>query len=351
MSGPDRPAAPTDDGAAPHAYWTQPIEGDRLSPGQLIRRAWRLYRSAPRRFLLAATVPELIRDLLAVPGLVTVVAIVPAMVEVIADFLARAAANPDAYRYADSRALQSELETRLQAAAVGSTDLAALAAVGTGANTAVALIGVSVLTATALATATGRPISVAGAFSLVAARRRDLLYPITVLGIASIALSSIALLLQSSTDVQAWAGAPGSPRSVLIGNLLPVLGMVATIGIIVLVARWALSIPAILVEGLGLGPGLARGAQLSRGIRGRLLLAMAGVLLLHTLSVGIVAMVVGVAVGLSAGSVAIGLAAYLITSLIGNLLWSPMLPAMLAVAYLERSGTAEGLAHGGNGGR
>jgi hypothetical protein len=50
-----------------------------------------------------------------------------------------------------------------------------------------------------------------------------------------------------------------------------------------------------------------------------------------------VALVVGVVVGISAASVGIGIAAYLASSLLGNLLWAPFLPAMLAVAYQARA--------------
>lgn len=347
MSGWERPIGPTPDGSPPRSYWTQPSEADRLSPGQLIRRAWRLYGSAPRRFLLVAAIPELIRDLLAIPSLVMAVLFVQGMFEVMADFFGRVAANPEVYRFADSRALQAELQAQLQAVALPQADLAALSAVGVGAGVAVALIGSSALTAAALATAAGRPISVAGAFRLVAARREGLLYPIVVLGIGWVAVSSVLVLLQTSADVQTWAGATGSPRSVLIGSLLAVLALVVTIGIVVLAVRWALFIPAVLVESLGLGPGLARGAQLTRAIRIRMGLAMAAILILHSLSVGIVAMVVGVAVGLSAGSVALGIGAYLIASLVGNLLWAPLLPAMLAFAYRERTGDAEASAPAG----
>jgi hypothetical protein len=68
---------------------------------------------------------------------------------------------------------------------------------------------------------------------------------------------------------------------------------------------------------------------------------MVAILLMHALSVGLVALVVGVMVGVSAASVGVGFAAYLGASLVGNLLWAPVLPAMLAIAYQARAGGSE----------
>jgi hypothetical protein len=65
---------------------------------------------------------------------------------------------------------------------------------------------------------------------------------------------------------------------------------------------------------------------------------MAGILLMHALSVGVVAAIVGIAIGISAESVEVGVVAYLGASLLGNLLWAPLLPAMLALAYATRVG-------------
>ena len=221
-------------------------------------------------------------------------------------------------------------------------DLAALSAVGGGAGVAIALIGTAVLSAAALAAAAGHPISVGGAFRMVAARSDGLVRPIIALGAGWVAVSSGLVLLEASSDLQGWVGAPASPRSVLIGSLLSVLAIVLTIGILVTAVRWALFIPAVLAEDLGLGRGLARAARLTRGIRGRLALAMAALLILQAVTVGLVAavvgIVVGIAVGLSAGSAAVGIGAYLAATLIGNLLWAPLLPAMLALAYLEQTG-------------
>ncbi len=337
MSGWEQPNPPPPDGPPPRSYWALTSDPDTLGPRQLMRRAWRLYRARPRRFLIVALIPGLVRDLLAVPGLVIAGLAVQGVFEVMAGYIERVAADPEAYRYADSQAVQAELQAQLQAVVVPQPDLAALSAVGGGAGIAIALIGSSVLTAAALAAAAGRPISVGGAFRMVAARGDGLLKPIIALGAGWVAVSSVLVLLETSGDFQAWTGAPASPRSILIGSLLGVLAVVLTIGILVAAVRWALFIPAVLAEALGLGQGLARAARLTRGIRLRLALAMAGILILQALSVGIVAAVIGIAVGLTAESAAVGIGAYLAASLIGNLLWAPLLPAMLALAYLERT--------------
>ncbi len=64
---------------------------------------------------------------------------------------------------------------------------------------------------------------------------------------------------------------------------------------------------------------------------------MAGIVILQGIIVGIAAAPIGLAVGLAARSVAAGFWAFLLSSLVGNLLWAPLLPSMLALAYRERT--------------
>ncbi len=339
MSGWERPTPPPPDGPAPLSYWSHQ-EADPLGPGRLVRRGWRLYRSAPRRFVLVAAITGSLQSLLALPALASTVALAQGLFDVMADYFGRVMANPEAYRYADQAAIQADLEARIRAVLVPTNDLAALTAAGAGLGGAVGLIGTAALTATALSVAAGRPIPVAFAFRLVAARA-GLVKPIVALGIGWATVSWVSVALQTSPDVQAWAGATGSPRSVLIGSLAGGLALVVFVGIVVLAVRWALLVPAVLVEALGVGPGLARAAQLTRGIRIRLGLAMAGILLLEGLVVGIAAAVSGFAVGLSARSFGVGVVVYLAVGLVGNVLWAPWLPAMLGVAYRERAHATE----------
>lgn len=329
------PPPPGPDGSPRRTAWTEPTDVDPLGPGQLIRRAWRLYRATPRRLLLVAAGPELVRDLLGVPGMAIAVGFVEGMVRVFDDYLAAAAANPAAYR-ANPAALQAEFETRLRAVLVPPPDLASLTAITGAGGVVVGLIGTSVLTAAALAAAAGRPISLGGVFGQVAVRG-GLIWPIIAIGLGWLVVSWVPILLQGSPEFQAWAGQPGSPRSVRIAGLLGVLAVVVLVFIVVLAVRWALYIPAVIAESLGIGRGLGRAAQLSHGIRTRLGLATVGILLMQALSVGVAAAVVAISVGVSAGSVGAGIVAYLAVSLLGNLLWAPVLPGMLAVAYQTRA--------------
>jgi len=331
---PAPPAPPAPDQGGQRSYWSQ--QADPVGPGRLIRRGWRLYRSAPSRFVLIAAITGSLQTLLAIPSLVSAARFAQGMFDAMTDYFGRVLADPEAYRYADQQALQAELEARLRDVQLPGTDLAALTAVGAGLGAAIGLIGVAALSAMALSVAASRPIPMTFAFRLVAARA-GLVKPIVALGLGWMAVSWLTLALQSSPDVAAWAGAAGSPRSVLIGSLLSVLAVVVVVGFVVLAIRWALFVPAVLVEALGVGPGLSRAAQLTRGIRIRLALAMAGLLILQALVVTVLATVVGFAVGFSAGSFALGLAAYLAVGLVINLLWAPWLPATLAVAYRDRT--------------
>jgi len=336
VSGWQQAAPPQPDEPPPTTYWSRPSSADPLAPGQLIRRAWRLYRAWPRLFLLVAIVPEAIRALLAIPSLISAVLIVQGVVDAMADLVARVAANPDAYRYPNSTQLQVELQDQFRAALLPQADLATWSAVGGGAGVAVGLIGTSALTAAALTAAAGHPISVGAAYRQVAARR-SLLLPIVVIGVAWTLVSVLPILLQGSPGFQAWAGSPGSPRSSLLGGLLGIAAIVVGIAVIVLAVRWALYIPATLIEELDVGSGLARAATLTKGIRFRLGLASIGVLILEGVSVWVVAGPVGLIVGISASSVAAGFWAYVVLSLIGSLLWAPLLPSLLANAYRART--------------
>ncbi len=334
-----QPPTPPADGSESRTNWAQP-DSDPLGPGSLVRRGLRLYRSMPRRFLVIAAITGSLQTLLALPTLASSLAVAQGMFDVMADYFERAMATPEIYGTADQQALQAELEARLRAVVVPVSDLPALSVVGAGLGGAIGLIGVSALTVMALSMAAGRPVPVPFSFRLVAARA-GLVIPVVALGIGWMAVAWLSIALGASPDVQTWAGAPGSPRSVLIGSLLGVLAVVVAVGVVVLAVRWALYVPAVLVEALGVGRGLARAAQLTRGIRIRLGLAMAGVLLLQALVVTVLATATGIAVGLATGSVTIGFGVYVAIGLVINVLWAPWLPAMFAVAYRERTHTAE----------
>ena len=325
------------DGASADSPWAEASEADPLGTRQLIRRGFRVYRSSAWHYLRVAAIPEAIRNLLALPGLLVTGVLLERVVGVIADFWGRVAANPEAYQGADSVALQADLQTRLQAVIGPPTGMTAVSAIAGGLAVSAGLIGCAAVTAAALAAATSRPMSVAGAFRAVAARA-GLVRSIIAIGIAWAAVSLVAVLSAGSAELRAWAGAPGSPRLVLIDSLLGILVMFIAIGVVVLAVRMAMGLPAILAESLGLGAGIARGIDLGRGIQVRLGQALAGILVLHAISVGVISIAVGFAVGLTVVSASVGVAAYLVATLIGNLLWAPVIPAVLAYAYRERTG-------------
>ena len=290
----------------------------------------------PRLFVLIAIVPSLLQVVVSIPTLSTTVRAVERMVQITVDYLAAVTANPGAYGPAEAAALQAELQAQLQAVAVPATDLAAVTALGGGLATAVALLGTAALTAAGLSVAAGRPVPAAFAYRLIGARP-GLVKPILAIALGWVAAAWLPSLLASSSDFQAWAGEPGSPRSILLASLFSVVALVVLVAVIVFAVRWALFIPAVLVESLGVGAGLARAAELSRGLRIRLALAIVGLYLLQAFSVGIAATAVGFAIGLSIGSVAAGFAGYLCVGFLGNVFFAPLGPAMLAIVYRDRT--------------
>ena len=338
MSGWGQPGGPN--GAGPQTYWERPPEQDPLRPGALIRRGWRLFRSQTRRFLAVAAGPLILVNLIALPTTVTAGRAIEAMVDVFADWITWAVANPDAYRAADEAELQAELQARLQtelqAALVPATDASlALAALGALAL-AISIVGTAALTAAALAAARGAHVSIPDAFG-AALTRGSIVRPTLALGVASFVASVVPTLLGGSPEFQQWAGEPGSPRSLLLGSLFSVAAIVLVVGIVVLAARWALYLPAVLTEPLGVGAGLARAASLSRGLRIRFFLVMVGAWLLQVLVAGLLGTLVGIVVGVAAESIWAGYVVYVIASVLGGLLLAPLLPTAFAVAYLDRA--------------
>lgn len=334
MSGWQQPPA----GGPPQTHWQAERESDPLRPGQIIRGGWRLYRTASRAFLLVAFVPAILQAALGFPGLARALQAVEGAVDVFGWYFERVMANPDS---ADSVQLQAEfqamLEAELQAALVPTQDAALVAAVLGAVSLAVALVGGAALSWAALSAAEGRRIDATASFRIVLARG-GLVKPIAALTLASLAASALPILLQGSPEFQSWAGEPGSPRALLLGSLFSVAALVLAVGVVVLAVRWAFYMPVVLVESLGTGAALARAAALSRGIRGRLFVAMVGLVLLEWLTVWVVAFTLALALGITAESVPVGFATYLVAGVLGALLWAPVLPAMLALAYRIRAG-------------
>jgi len=295
-----------------------------------MRGAWRLYRSAGRPLLLVAAVPELIQALLSLPSIAIAVIGVQGLLRVFGDF-ARFRTDPVG------------LQADLQAAVRPPTDLLVIAGLTGGISIAFLVIGWGAVTAAALAASEGRSVGVASAFRVVLARRAGIVLPALAVGIVW------ALV----TAAQAFAAPTGrvvmtTSQSALYA-LFAVLISVVSIGAFVLAIVWSLALPAILAEGLGLRRGLARGAALTRGIRLRLGLAFIAVGLLQGLSTGIVAGLTALIGGVVARSVEVGVVVYFAAVLIGGVLWLPFLPALLTVAYRDRTAREEDATRGDGG--
>ena len=59
---------------------------------------------------------------------------------------------------------------------------------------------------------------------------------------------------------------------------------------------------------------------------------------MNGVSVGIAAVATGLAIWITSREPVLGIATFLAVDLVGNLLWAPLGPAMLVVAYRERTG-------------
>jgi hypothetical protein len=313
MSGWVTPATPP----GPVA-WEAPEETPGLGVRQLVGGAWGLYRSAGRRLLLVATVPALIQALLALPSIALGVVLIRKMVEVFGEF-SRFRTDPLAF------------QAEFQAAMRPPTDLTVLAAVAGGISIAVLVIGWAGLTSAALAVSEGRTVSIASAYAPVFARRAGIVIPAVVVGATWAVISAAQAFIQPTGSVVM------SASQLAFYSVISLLILVVSVGAFVLVVTWSLGLPAILAEGLDLRRGLARGAELTRGIRFRLGLAFIVVWILQGLTVGILAGLAGLIGGLLARSVEAGAVVYFAALLIGGVLWLPFLPAMLALAYRDRT--------------
>lgn len=305
----------------PPVGWKAPDDTPGLSTGQLVRASWRLYRSAAGRLLTVAAVPAIIQGLLAMPGILLAGVMLRGMARVFED-LSRVRTDPLGFQAA------------VQAAVRPPADLSVLASVAGGIGVGVLLLEWAVLTAAALAITEGRTISVGEAFRTVGARGTAIVLPAFAVGIVWGCVNAAAVLLQPSFAASA------TPGQAAQGGLLGLLVGVLAIGTFVLAVYWSLALPAILAEGLSLHDGLARGAALTRGIRARIGVALMAVWVLQAAIVGIVAVSVALAAAISSGTLEAGGVGYTAVALVGTFLLAPLLPALLAIAYRDRT-TAE----------
>ena len=96
-----------------------------------------------------------------------------------------------------------------------------------------------------------------------------------------------AVISAAQAFVQPTGSVVMSASQLAFYSVISLLILVVSVGAFVLVVTWSLGLPAILAEGLDLRRGLARGAELTRGIRFRLGLAFIVVWILQGLTVGV----------------------------------------------------------------
>jgi hypothetical protein len=199
-----------------------------------------------------------------------------------------------------------------------------------GLTLAVVAVSYAALTAAGLEVAAGRSFTVGGMFRDVADRRTGIIAPAAVVAVVYAWLGLTSGLLQpTSTAVMTGS------QVALYGVFALLLGA-ATIAAFVLAIYWSLALPAILAERLGLRAGLTRGAQLTRGIRIRLGVALVAASLLAGITVAIVAALIAVVGGVASLNVDVGIVSYMVVTLVGAFLWAPFIPCLLVVAYRDR---------------
>jgi hypothetical protein len=298
--------------------WELPAETPGPGVRQLVGGSWHLYRSAGRRFVLVAAVPALIQTVLSLPGIALAVVLFQRMIKIFGE---------SSTWMTDPQAFQAEMEAAMRPP----MDLTLLASVTGGVGITVLVIGWAGLTSAALAVSEGRTVSVASAYRPAFERRSGILIPAVIVGVVWALINAAQAFLQPTGD---GLIAPGQTAIYSLIGLL-VLGL--SLGAFVLVVVCSLGLPAILVEDLDLRRGLARGAELTRGIRFRLGLAFIAVWILQGLTAGILALFAALIGGVMARSLEVGVVIYAAIFVVGNVLWLPFIPAMLALLYHDRT--------------
>jgi membrane-anchored glycerophosphoryl diester phosphodiesterase (GDPDase) len=174
-------------------------------------------------------------------------------------------------------------------------------------------------------------VSPARALAEVLGRWSALVLPTILIALGYIAVTiPLTLNAQNIQSAELAAAARGGTGNT---NWLTFLGIVVSVALFYLSVRWAVAVPAILAERIGLRGGLRRSSQLTRGFRLRLAGVFLIVGLLQVLTVGLPSLVIGLVVGFSASSAWAGVVAFALTAVIGGALFAPIGAAIAAVAY------------------
>ncbi len=161
-----------------------------------------------------------------------------------------------------------------------------------------------------------------------------LLLPLAALGIAAATLSTWSSA--ATADMFALPLSASNPPDIGPSIALSLLAPIVVVGAAYLAVRWAVAVPALVVEGIGLRSALARSSALTA--RRRLYVALC------LLAVGAIWAIVGwifviPALLLAAGIMALGggplLAAPLALYVIGRILLAPLLPILCTILYRD----------------
>jgi len=292
---------------------------------ELLRGGWRVFRAAPGPMTVVALVPGLSAFLLAAPAVFMSAAMLKGLAGVIGSI------DLERFRL-DPVGAQLDLQAAMEAAMRPQPALAFLSGVASGASITLGLLGTSMLTVAALDVIDGRRPSLMRSFRTVFSRADGIVAPAIVLGMGWAVIGTPITMREA--DVAFATGGSSAAN-----GLLGLVGIAFTIAAFVLGVRWALAIPAIVEEDLGLRAGLARSTALTSGVRVPIAIAFIAIGFATAVVLGLTGLV-GAIVGYAAvGTVEGGAVGYLIVAVIVGTVISPIAPAMLARAYRLRIGS------------
>ena len=317
------PDPPPPIGASGWARYTPPDDAHSISVGGLLGEAWRTYRRAFGPLLLIGLVVGLLVILLSLPSDVYSLRMLDSMFRLVftTDYNNTGIYDPVLLR------------SQLQAIVTMPTGTVITFALAGGASVAVSILGGCVLTAAAMRARAGRPVSAPQALTTVLSHGSALVLPAVLIALGSIAVTiPLTLNAQNIQQAEFAASAQGGSSG---QEWLTFASIVVTIAIFYLSVRWAVIVPAVLAEDIGLRAGLRRSSDLTRGVRLRLAAAFLVVGVLQVLTVVLPSVVLGLVVGFTSNSAWAGVVAFAVAAVIGSALYAPIGAAIAAVAYQQ----------------
>jgi Membrane domain of glycerophosphoryl diester phosphodiesterase len=309
-------------GPGPLVGWVVPDEPIGLSAGEIIRSGWRLTTANLGPFILVAAVPTILIDLASLP----IWLVSGRMLERVLSFYA----DLDVNRYlSDPQGIQREL----QAATQPTTQEALVSGVGTAVLLLIWMVGLAMITAATLDATAGHRPTVGRSISAALARPATVLLPGIILALGY-ALVILPLSLGSN---QIAFGEYGTGRA-SVAALLSVGILVLEVAVFYLAIRWAPYFQVAVAEDVGLRRALSRSAEVTRGVRIRVALALIAVGILVAIVVGFFGIIAAFVVGIATRSFLAGVVALSIAFSAAGLVYLPLFAAMLTHVYRVRSG-------------